>query len=144
MNWYAIVCAWMFATVAPAAPYSADHPASFVEVSGLRIPISLLTVITLDLEEVSFETVLTEIGAKAGVTFNYNRSRIPIDQRLTVRLVDVRAIDALNHVMEKTSTELVLLQDGNLAVVISSPSSNEQRQAMKSTLIGFVRYSSDW
>ena len=143
MNWYVIACAWMFATIVLAVPHPGAQPEPIVKVFGLRVPSSLLTVITLDLEDVSFETVLKEVAAKAGVTFNYNRSRIPIDQRLTVRMVDIRAIDALNHVMEKTSTELVLLQDGNLAVVNSSPSSNEQRQAMKSTLSGFVRDSSD-
>lgn len=82
------------------APSSAQT--SFIELDGLKVPKSVLTVISIDLEDVPFETALTAIAQKGRFSLNYNRSRIPVDMRMTVRMADVHALEALIYVMEKT------------------------------------------
>jgi len=114
----------------------------FVEFGGRRVPESVLTVISIDLEDMPFEAVLAEIAGKGNFELNYNRSRIPVDEKITVRMEDVRAIEALTHVMKMTGTELVVTQDGRLAVVPAEDQANRQFRD-NGTLSGFIRDRSD-
>ena len=126
------------AVLALHAPSSAQT--SFIEFGGLRVPKSVLTVVSIDLEDVPFETALTEIARQGNFSLNYNRSRIPVDMRMTVRMADVHALEALIHVMEKTGTELLVTSEGQLAIV---PSMAAKGQQPTSTLSGFIRDRSD-
>ncbi|MEC7843133.1 MAG: TonB-dependent receptor [Candidatus Latescibacterota bacterium] len=115
---------------------------SFIAFNGLRVPQSVLTVVSVDLENVPFETALAEISRKGSFFLSYNRSRIPVDMKMTVRMEDVHALEALNFVMEKTGTELLVTSDGQLAVVPSRAPGKQQSQR-NSTISGFVRDRSD-
>jgi hypothetical protein len=99
-------------------------------------------VISIDLEDVSFEVALADIAQKGNFALNYNRSRIPLDKKMTVRMEDVHALEALIYVMEKTGTELVVTKEGQLAIVPSKAPANQQPQST-STLSGFIRDRSD-
>jgi len=112
------------------------QPSTFIEFGGLRVPKSVLTIISIDLEDVSFEAALTDIAEKGNFALNYNRSRIPVTQKMTVRMEDVHALEALIYVMQKTGTELVVTNEGQLAVVPSK--SQQNHQSPKTTLSGFV------
>lgn len=120
------------------APSSAQT--SFIEFGGLRLPKSVLTVVSIDLEDVPFEAALAEIARQGNFSLNYNRSRIPIDMKMSVRMEDVHALEALIYVMEKTGTELLVTSEGQLAIV---PSHAPKSQQDTGTLSGFVRDRSD-
>ena len=77
----------------------------------------MLTVISLDLENVPFEAALAAIAAKGNFDLSYNRSRIPVDEKVTVSMEGVRALDALSYVLEETDTELAVTSGRQLAVV---------------------------
>ena len=96
--------------------------------------------ISIDLEDVPFEVALATIAAEGKFSLNYNRSRIPVDEKMTVRMADVHALEALIYVMEKTGTELVVTNDGQVAIV---PSRSANQPQNTSTLAGFVRDRSD-
>jgi hypothetical protein len=113
---------------------------TFIEFDGLRVPKSVLTMVSIDLVDVPFEAALVDIAQKGNFSLNYNRSRIPVDMRMTVRMKDVHALEALIHVMEKTGTELLVTSEGQLAIV---PSRASRSQQPTSTLGGFVRDRSD-
>ncbi len=128
--------------VAVLAAVSNPAPAqtSFIEFDGLRVPKSVLTTVSIDLVDVPFEAALAEIARKGNFSLNYNRSRIPVDMRMTVRMADVHALEALIFVMEKTGTELLVTSEGQLAIV---PSMVAKSQQPTGTLSGFVRDHSD-
>ena len=120
---------------------TASAQTTFIEFGGLRVPQAVLTVISVDLEDVPFEAALDEISQRGNFTLSYNRSRIPVDEKMTVRMSEVHALEALIYVMAKTGTELVVTHEGQLAVVPSRAANNQQAQS--STLSGFVRDRSD-
>ena len=114
----------------------------FAESGGPRMPESLLTVISVDIENVPLESALAAIAAKGDFDLSYNRSRIPVGEKVTVRMEEVRALKALSYVLEETDTELAVTSDGQLAVVPSAAPDDEQADS-PATLSGFVRDRSD-
>ncbi len=58
------------------------------------MPKSVLTMVSIDLDDVPFEAALAEIARKGNFSLNCNRSRIPVDMRMTVRMADVHALEA--------------------------------------------------
>ena len=99
------------------------------------LPASIFTTISVDLVGVSLETALSDIAEKGGFSLNYNRSRISTSAAITVQLEQVRALDALRHVMEETQTTLVITEQGQLAIV---PASDLFVDASESTVSGFI------
>ena len=133
----------MLAAVATAAlndTSSARPP--FAGSGGLGMPESLLTVISVDLENVPLESALAAIAAEGNFDLSYNRSRIPVGEKVTVRMEEVRALKALSYVLEETDTELAVTSDGQLAVVPSA-ASRDERSESPATLSGFIRDRSD-
>ena len=66
---------------------------AFIEFDGLRVPKSVLTTVSIDLVDVPFEAALAEIARKGNFSLNYNRSRIPVDMKMTVHMADVHALE---------------------------------------------------
>ena len=109
----------------------------FIEFAGRRVPKSLLTVISIDLKDVPFEKALADIAEKGDFKLNYNRSRIPVHKKVSVRMENVRALEALIYVLKETETELVVTRKGQLAIVpIRKP---QQEPETAATLSGFVQ-----
>lgn len=113
---------------------------SLIELDGLSVPKAVLTIVSIDLVDVPFEAALVDIAQKGNFELNYNRSRIPVDMRMTVRMADVHALEALIFVMEKTGTELLVTSEGQLAIV---PSRGAKGKRQTSTLSGFIRDGKD-
>ena len=84
-----------------------------------RVPEPLFTKISVDLKEMRFEQALKEIAEKGNFRLNYNRSRIPVEQRVTVRMDSVPALQALFKILGDTETGLKITREGQLAVVPS-------------------------
>ena len=138
ITWIAVV-----GLMAALADTSLAQTSPFMEFDGRRVPKSLLRVISIALEEVPFEEALADIAGKGNFKLNYNRSRIPVDQKITLRMEDVRALEALIYVMEKTGTELVITREGQLAIVPARNPESNRRPRGNSTLSGFIRDHSD-
>ena len=116
--------------------------AALNDTSSARTPESLLTVISVDLENVSLESALAAIAAKGDFDLSYNRSRLPVGEKVTVRMEEVSALKALSYVLEETDAELAVTSDGQLAVVPSA-AAGDRRTKIPATLSGFVRDRSD-
>ena len=95
-----------------------------------RVPEPLFTKISVDLKEVRFEQALKEIAEKGNFRLNYNRSRIPVEQRVTVKMDSVPALQALFKILGDTETGLKITREGLLAVVPSKKriAGNEYRR----------------
>jgi len=80
------------------------------------LPGPLTKIISVDLENVSFETALTTIAGKGNFKLNYNRDRIPASQKISVKMANVPAILVLRQLMDKTGTQLIVTGGGQLVV----------------------------
>jgi outer membrane receptor protein involved in Fe transport len=80
---------------------------------------SLLTVISVDLEDIPFEEALKVISDKCGFKANYNRNRIPVDQRVSVKMDKVPAMEALLKILNDSGSTLIITEQG-LPVIIPS------------------------
>jgi outer membrane receptor for ferrienterochelin and colicin len=94
------------------------------ENSGQKVPKSLLTIISIELEEVPFEEALSIISEKSNIKLNYNESRLPIDKKISLKMENVKAVKVLLQVLKMTETELIISNGGQLAIV---PSKYQQR-----------------
>ncbi|MCP4581183.1 MAG: TonB-dependent receptor [candidate division Zixibacteria bacterium] len=92
---------------------------------GEKIPRSLHSIISLDLNEVTLEQALKEISEKGGFELNYNRNRIPLDNRVTVVTSETKAIEALAVVLDQSDAGLHFTEEGQIVVVPSSVKDNK-------------------
>ena len=93
---------------------------SYIEMDqypGQKVPKSLLTKISINLNQVSFEKALETISEKGNFKLNYNRNRIPVEKTVSVNMENVYAMEALLHILKKTGTQLNITKEGNLAIV---------------------------
>ncbi|MFC1492333.1 carboxypeptidase-like regulatory domain-containing protein [candidate division KSB1 bacterium] len=82
-----------------------------------RVPPSLLKVISVDLEYVTFEKALNVISDNAGAILNYSGDYIPLMDIVSVKFHKVPAIQALMKVLMDTDTGLKITRSGLLAIV---------------------------
>ena len=85
----------------------------------IDVPELLLTRISVNLKEVPFEQALKTIADKGGFELNYNRSRIPVDTLVSVRIDSLPALDALIKILNDTGTGLRITQTGQFAIIPS-------------------------
>jgi outer membrane receptor protein involved in Fe transport len=85
----------------------------------------LLTIITIDLENMPFEEALKVISDKGNFKLNYNRNRIPVDKKVSVTMDNVPAIEALLSILNDTGTALQHTEQGLLAVIPSPVNNGE-------------------
>ena len=86
-------------------------------ISNSNPPKILLQKISVNLQNVSFETFLDTFVRKTGFKLNYNRSRIPLNQVISIEITNKPAIEVLQKALELTSTELKYAS-GNQYVII--------------------------
>jgi hypothetical protein len=102
---------------------------SFIQIDGhpgQKVPKSLLTVVTVNLDDVEFEEALAVISEKGDFKLSFNRSRIPLHKKVTVNMENAYALEALLHILERTGTELLVTKDGQLAIVPSKDRDNRR------------------
>ncbi|MCP4726853.1 MAG: carboxypeptidase-like regulatory domain-containing protein, partial [bacterium] len=85
-----------------------------------KIPRSLFNIISLDLKDVSLVTALNEISVKGDIKFNYAVDRIPSTKKVTIRMSDVAALEALVKILKDTDTGLIITNNGQIAIVPKS------------------------
>lgn len=90
------------------------------------IPRSLHSIISVDLNNVTLEEALNVISNKGGFQLNFNRNKLPLENRVTVSRREAKAIDALTLVLDQTDARLHFTEEGQIAVVPSSPKENHK------------------
>ena len=129
------VCCLLLWLSLQASPFAQEEGDFIIveELGGRKVPRSLLNVISVDLNEVTFREALSAIAEKGEVSLNYNRDRIPVQRKVSVKMKNVRALEALLHILSLTGTELHITSEGQLAVVPS-----KDHQMPKGTVKGQV------
>jgi len=102
------------------------------------VPKSLLTVISIDLKDVPFEKALSVLAKKGNFKLSYNRSRIPVDKKVSVKMENVQALKVLIHLMKKTGTKLVITRKGQLAIVPDKKGQKQPTSMRKGNIQGQV------
>jgi outer membrane receptor protein involved in Fe transport len=82
-------------------------------------PESLSKIISLKIIDKSFEEALENISEQVEVKFNYNRSRIPLQKKITVVIENESALNILNYILNLTSTEIRITSGDQLLIVPS-------------------------
>lgn len=90
-------------------------------------------VISIDLKDVSLESAFQEVSRKAGVVFNYNHNRVDLTRKVSIRKTKTSACEVMQFLLGSSGAELVVLQNGELAIVPST-----QGKPMSATIKGTV------
>jgi hypothetical protein len=96
-----------------------------------KIPAQLQTPISVELDEVPFAQALTIIEGKGNLKLNYNRDRMPVDRKVTVKMQAVPVIKPLLKILNDTRTELVITAGEQLAI---RPAANPHREIVGSVV----------
>ena len=83
-------------------------------------PEILNRIISLDLKNVPLEQALALIARKGRFLLNFNRSRIPVDRIVSVKMTDAAVGDVLETILRDSGAELIVTSGGQLAIVPSS------------------------
>ena len=109
------------------------------EFGGKVIPTSLLSKISIHLENAPFETALQTISEKSQVKLNYGRNQIPLEKKVSIHEDNVYAMEALLTVLKNTGTMLKITQQGQLAIVPAEDSNRDKSAGFKGTIKGTVK-----
>lgn len=110
---------------------------NYIQVDGAgrqRVPKSLLTRVSVELEDVTFENALAVISKKGNFQLSYNRARIPVSKKITMEMKNVFALEALLEVLERTNTKLLVTNEGHIAIV-SASSDNVNKGVIKGKVL---------
>ncbi len=91
-----------------------------IELNNLKfqdIPNSLLSGISIHLEEATMQLALNEIAEKAAITLNYNSDIIPLKSKVSIQGENINTIEALLIVLKQTSTKLQITKGGSLIIL---------------------------
>jgi outer membrane receptor protein involved in Fe transport len=95
------------------------------ENGGQEVPKSLQTIVSVDLEEVPLEEALSVIAEKGKFKLNYNRNRIPVNKKVSLKMDNVPAIKPLLIILNDTGTGLIITKGEQLAIIPSSKAQGE-------------------
>ncbi|MFC2134844.1 TonB-dependent receptor domain-containing protein [Bacteroidota bacterium] len=92
------------------------------------IPEILEKKISIILNEETLEDALKEIALKGDIKLNFNHDRIPIQQKITLKMADESIYEILQFIMELTTTELIIISEEEFIIV---PSINQNKLSGK-------------
>ncbi len=107
------------------------------EIAG-KIPVSLLNIVSVDLEDVDFETALKTIAEKGKFKLSYNRDRIPLEKEVSLKMDEVAAVEALIKILRDTNTGLIITKKGDIAVVPYAENTFIENKKNVSVVTGIV------
>jgi hypothetical protein len=96
---------------------------TFAQEQPSDIPDEFQKVISVELENVTFEQVLNTISDKAKIKLNYNRDRIPLDKIISVKMINSTVEDILNYVLDLTGTEFRIISGEQILII---PAENDR------------------
>ncbi len=88
-------------------------------------PKALLDTVTFEQGEITFEEALDLLVTRGNLNLSFNRSRLPLEQKVSLHTGKVTTVDALFSILDQTATELVITTSGQLVIV---PSKTEQQR----------------
>ena len=125
---YALFLVTFFSIPLMARQVAMNKPRSTLEpsrnLSVRKIPKTLLNIISLDFENISLEKALKTVSEKGNFELIYIKNFIPVERRITLKLDNVPAIEALKKVLEQTSTDIAVSSGGQITLVPAKGPSN--------------------
>lgn len=97
----------------------------------------LLNTISVDMDNVPFEKVLSIIANKGKFKLNYNLDHLPIQKKITIKMSNVPAVEVLQKILNKTGTELRINRWGYYLIIKKNKSNKH------GTIIGKICESSN-
>jgi hypothetical protein len=82
---------------------------------------ALKTPVSVSFQDAPLEEALHMIAIRGDLRLSYNRDQLPADQRVTLQLTQIPALEALLQVAELTRTEVLLTNGEHLAIVPAVP-----------------------
>ncbi len=89
------------------------------QLGGRLAPRALLDTVTFEQGEITFEEALDLLVTVGKIDLSFNRSRLPLEQMVSLQAINTTALDALFSILEQTATELVVTTNGQLIVIPS-------------------------
>jgi outer membrane receptor for ferrienterochelin and colicin len=77
----------------------------------------LKEVISVNFQNITLEQALLTVAEKGKFSLNFNRNRIPVQKKISLKMNNVPAFDVLNKILDDTGTVLTITSSGQLAVV---------------------------
>jgi len=84
---------------------------------GKLVPKSLLSKISIHLDNAPFEVALATISEMSNIKLNYSRENLPLETEVSLHEENIYAMEALLTVLKNTGTILKITQEGQLAIV---------------------------
>ena len=81
----------------------------------------LRSLISLDLDDVSFGDALKEVSRQMGGRLMYDEATSAIDRRVTVRRAEISSAEALREILNGTDVRMVVSEGGSLVVLKRMP-----------------------
>ena len=88
---------------------------------------ALLTVVSIEWQDIPFEEALKILADKGRLKLNYNRSRIPVDKKVSAKMYNVPIIKALLKILDDTGTGIKVTHQGLLAIIPAKENHGEIR-----------------
>ena len=95
------------------------------QLGGHLAPRALLDTVTFEQGEITLEEALDLLVTVGKIDLSFNRSRLPLEQKVSLHTGKVTTVDALLSILDQTATELVITTSGQLVIV---PSKTEQQR----------------
>ena len=97
------------------------------QLDGRLAPRALLDTVTFEQGEITFEEALDFLVTVGKIDLSFNRSRLPLEQKVSLHTGKVTTVEALFSILDQTATELVVTNGSHLVIVpaISRPGSVE-------------------
>ncbi len=87
--------------------------------------------VEINFSNISFEEALQEISKKTGIEFNYNKSRIPINKRVSIQSDTNSILNVITNLTLQTNTELKIINDNKILIV---PKDNKKTKKISGIL----------
>ncbi len=84
---------------------------------GPTIPRAMLKKISINLDKAPMEDALALISDKIDLQFNFNRNVIPVKKRISIKMNEVFAAQALMAVLDETGTSLMITDNGHMVIM---------------------------
>jgi len=80
--------------------------------------------ISISMKNVPFENFIDKFISETGIKLNYNRSRISLEQQISIEMKNTEAIAVLRNVMEQTGTALKIISGDQYVIIPKSDNEN--------------------
>ncbi|MCP5107079.1 MAG: TonB-dependent receptor, partial [bacterium] len=98
-----------------------------------RVPKTMHTIISVDLAGVPLAKALSIVAGKGKFKLNYNRNRIPVNQKVSVKMNNVPSVQVLLEILKDTGAELKIIKGSHVAVV-----PKKKKSIVRGTIAGKV------